>query len=164
MSHCAVNTKAIKCLMRSILIEKEEEMMQICDQGEQNKAPCRTSLLCVDVQTYKQIIFEIVFLGLWIALFSPPHCFPTATSITSISIRDNVKWQRMLQRKNRASSGRISMPAGLLPLFPNLSIKHKKISYLFWMSEAKSKPLPFSGGITSCVSHCNFPKQSSNED
>lgn len=43
--------------------------------------------------------------------------------------------------------------AGLQPPFPKSLGRTKRDLYLFWMSEARSKPLPFTGWIASCLSH-----------
>lgn len=45
------------------------------------------------------------------------------------------------------------MSAGLSPPFPKSLDQTQKDLYLFWMSEARSKPLPSSGWIASCLSH-----------
>lgn len=165
MSHCAVNTKAIKCLMRSILIEKERRRWyrdRFENKLSKIKLPAVSFCVFVWNRTNRSIIFEILF------KFSRLHCFfffstplPSNSHI-NINQRQRARRRRMLQGRIRRVQTKSWCLQGSAHSFSKSLDQTQKDPYL--LSQAKSKPLPFSGRVTSCVSHCNFSKQSSNED
>lgn len=131
MSHCAVNTKAIKCLMRSILIEKERRRWYR-DRYENKVSKTELPVVppyhvfmwnhtnrCFSSFKKKSFLFSRLYCFFYLTTFKQPHQYQ---SETTCEVAEDVT------RKNQSSSDKILTPAGLSPLFPNLSIKHKRIS------------------------------------